>query len=222
VRENLEFFGSFYGVPDLPQRIREVCDMLELRDRLEMKVGKLSKGLKQRTALARILVPEPRVLFLDEPTSGLDPIAAKSIRDLIVALGQTGITIFLNSHNLEEVQKICHRVAILDNGGIRSVGTPALLESGLWQNQEISVSFASPYVGGLSTIESINGVEQVHLAESGRELAVQVMDVLTTTPEIIRSLVNAGASILEVRKRQHTLEDTYLRLMGDQEGNHDD
>ncbi|OLS16251.1 MAG: ABC-type transport system, ATPase component, partial [Promethearchaeota archaeon CR_4] len=124
LEQNLAFFASFYGIEghDAQLHITEIIDRLGLEDRRKQKVGKFSKGLKQRAALARVLIHNPSVLFFDEPTSGLDPVAAVQVRELILGLKARHRTIFINSHNLEEVQKVCDRVAIIDAGKLKRIG----------------------------------------------------------------------------------------------------
>lgn len=144
VYDNLRFFGSFYDIPDLEYRIDEILEELEIKDRKKMKVGKLSKGLKQRTALARVLLHEPKILFLDEPTSGLDPKAASDVRNIIKGLKNKERTIFINSHNLDEVQKICDQVAILNYGKIKRMGTASELSKDIFGSQELSIKIKLP------------------------------------------------------------------------------
>ena len=114
VAENLECFADLYEVPDPADRIDQALRAVNLTERAHDPCGTLSKGLRQRVALARALLSDPQVLFLDEPTSGLDPVAARDVHDLIAALGRGGTTIFLTTHRLEEAERLCDRVAILN------------------------------------------------------------------------------------------------------------
>ena len=129
VGDNLRFFGSFYNIDSnvLEDRIDTVLEEMGLIKRKDMKAGKLSKGQKQRLSIARVILHDPQILFFDEPPSGLDPIASIKVRDLILNLKRKNRTIFINSHNLEEIQKICDRVTILDLGKIKRIGTPSEL-----------------------------------------------------------------------------------------------
>jgi ABC-type Na+ transport system ATPase subunit NatA len=113
VTENLVFFARLYGLPDRDKRIKAALDAVGLADRASDPCGTLSKGLRQRAALARTLLNDPAVLFLDEPTSGLDPAAAREVHDLITALKGRGVTVFLTTHRLDEAQRLCDRVAIM-------------------------------------------------------------------------------------------------------------
>src|SRR5512133_113255 len=126
VSENLECFADLYEAPDPGDRIDRALRAVNLADRAEDACGALSKGLRQRVALARALLNDPQVLFLDEPTAGLDPVATRDVHQLIAALSRSGVTIFLTTHRLEEAERLCDRVAIL-NTTLRTIGRPAQL-----------------------------------------------------------------------------------------------
>ena len=131
VVENLECFAELYETPDPTDRIDRALRAVNLVDRAGDACGALSKGLRQRVALARALLSDPEILFLDEPTAGLDPAAARDVHELIVALSQSGVTIFLTTHRLEEAERLCDRVAIL-NTTLRTIGRPAELRDQLF------------------------------------------------------------------------------------------
>ena len=114
VTENLEYFARLYGLPGRDQRIGAALAAVGLGERAHDLAGRLSKGLRQRAALARALLNDPEVMFLDEPTSGLDPVAAHEVHDLIAALRDRGVTVFLTTHRLEEAERLCDRVAIMN------------------------------------------------------------------------------------------------------------
>jgi ABC-2 type transport system ATP-binding protein len=219
LEQNLAFFASFYGIEgrDAEVRIGEVLEKLGLTDRRQQKVGKFSKGLKQRAALARVLIHNPSVLFFDEPTSGLDPVAAVQVRELILGLKEKHRTIFINSHNLEEVQKVCDRVAIIDAGKLKRIGTAQDLSKQLFETQVVECRLrqvpSRDVVGKLRVLEGIKNIR-----ENGTDLQFFVNDPDTLTPEIVRLLVLDGANVLEVTRQQHSLEDIYLKLMGNVRG----
>ncbi|HMF30308.1 MAG TPA: ABC transporter ATP-binding protein [Candidatus Lokiarchaeia archaeon] len=214
VEQNLDFFGSFY-IPDAQMRqdrITELLAQLEITDRRKMKAGKLSKGLKQRLAIARVLMHNPSVLFLDEPTSGLDPVAAVEVRELILSLKQAQRTIFINSHNLEEVQKVCDRVGIIDAGKLKRIGTAQDLGQALFETQTIDCRLQSPAEADLiGKLGELDGVVNVRQKEATLQIFVTDPDFIT--PQIVRILVSNGAEVLEVIRQQHSLEDIYLKLM---------
>ena len=130
VIENLECFADLYEVPDPRVRIQTALQAVNLADRAQDACGTLSKGLRQRVALARALLSDPEVLFLDEPTAGLDPVAAREVHELIDGLRKRGVTIFLTTHRLEEAERLCDRVAIL-NTTLRTIGRPSELRDQL-------------------------------------------------------------------------------------------
>ena len=132
VTENLEYFASLYGLRRAGARINDALDAVHLTDRAGDLCGGLSKGLRQRVGLARTLLSDPAIMFLDEPTSGLDPVAAREVRDLISGLRQRGVTIFLTTHRLDEAERLCDRVAIL-NTTLRIVGRPEELREQLFK-----------------------------------------------------------------------------------------
>lgn len=120
--DNLRLFTRIYNIPK--ERIKEVLDVVGLKDATKISAGKLSKGMKSRLSLARAILHEPKLLFLDEPTSGLDPTTAKAIHELLFKLQQAGITIFLTTHQMEEATKLCQHIALLDQGVIVEYGAP--------------------------------------------------------------------------------------------------
>ncbi len=214
VYENLKFFGGFYDVPDLEGCIKRVMEEFGLFDRHDVRVGKLSKGLKQRLALARVLLHEPKVLFLDEPTSGLDPQAAADVRTLITRLRTRERTIFINSHNLEEVQKTCDRVAIINAGKIVQMGTAAQLEKGIFDAQELIIQVREPLPPALvAELQRLGFVKNIQANHT--RLVVGLQDLDSNAPEVIDCLAKGGAKILEVQRNRHSLEQIYLALMGD-------
>lgn len=131
VTENLECFADLYEVPNPNDRIGRALRAVHLADRAHDACGTLSKGLRQRVALARALLSDPQVLFLDEPTTGLDPAVTRDVHELIAALGRSGVTIFLTTHRLEEAERLCDRVAIL-NTTLRTIGRPDELRERLF------------------------------------------------------------------------------------------
>ncbi|MFX1602884.1 MAG: ABC transporter ATP-binding protein, partial [Promethearchaeota archaeon] len=163
--ENLEYFGRLYGVSEeeLPGRIQELLEFMELWERKDDKAGELSTGNRQRLALCRALLHEPKVLLLDEPTAALDPVAAKRVRELILSLSQkSGQTFFINSHNLAEVQRICDRIAIIDEGKILLAGKTAELRERLQAQQEFRIRVAGDLSEAEVITKSADFVESVH------------------------------------------------------------
>jgi ABC-2 type transport system ATP-binding protein len=212
VAENLACFADLYEVPDPNRRIASSLEAVNLADRAQDTCGALSKGLRQRVALARALLSDPEVLFLDEPTSGLDPVAAREVHELIVGLRKRGVTIFLTTHRLEEAERLCDRVAIL-NTTLRTIGRPDELRDQLFARTLIirtSAPLADPdrVFHGLPAVNdwSING-------QSGYVLTVS--DPAVAAPGVTRALVAAGADVLAISESYHSLEDVYLELVNE-------
>ncbi len=125
--DNLVFTARLYGIPK--QRVSTVLEQVGLAERSHELVRKYSNGMKQRLLIARALLPQPKILFLDEPTRGLDPQMARGIRQIISALAESGTTIFLTTHYMEEADRLCNRVAIIDHGRIMALDTPSHLKA---------------------------------------------------------------------------------------------
>ena len=210
VAENLECFARLYELADTHARIDRVLQAVNLTDRANDLCGSLSKGLRQRVALARALLSDPTVLFLDEPTSGLDPVATRDVHDLLTALRERGVTIFLTTHRLEEAERLCHRVAIL-NTTLRLIGRPDELREQLFsRNLEVRTRSQLDDPGSVfAGLASVEGWEQ---SLSG-SYVLNVTDPDTAAPEVARALLGANADILSIAESHHSLEDVYLELV---------
>lgn len=214
VYENLEYFGRLYGVPDdeIPGRIQDLLTFMELWERKDDKTGTLSTGNRQRVALCRALLHNPRVLLLDEPTSALDPVAAKRVRELIMSLSQKyRQTFFINSHNLAEVQRICDRIAIIDKGKIILTGKTTELREKLHGQQEYRIRI----VGDPSKAESlVRSVDYVESASTEVDtIVVRIRDPLQNNSKLIRKLLDAGVNVVEFSEEEASLEDLYLETI---------
>jgi len=210
VRENLECFADLYEVEDPDDRIERSLRAVNLLDRERDLCGSLSKGLRQRVALARALLPDPQVLFLDEPTSGLDPAATRDVHELIAGLGDSGVTIFLTTHRLEEAERLCDRVAIL-NTRLRTIGTPNELRDRLF-SKSLTVKTVAPLEHPEQVFAGLPGVEDWRQDGDGA-YALAVSDPAVAAPATIRALVAADADVLWVAESRHSLEDVYLELI---------
>lgn len=210
VAENLEFFARLYRLSDQHERIERALGAVNLSDRADDLCGSLSKGLRQRAALARALLNDPAVLFLDEPTSGLDPVATRDVHELIGTLKDRGVTIFLTTHRLEEAERLCHRVAIL-NTTMRLVGRPDDLRAQLF-TRSIEVRLRGELADPGSVLARTPGVERWE-ARAPASYLLTVSDPDAATPELARGLVYAGADILSITESRHSLEDVYLELV---------
>lgn len=212
-RDNLTFFGTLYGVAeaDLPRRVDEALDLFGLRERAGNKAGEFSKGMKQRLALARTLVHQPELLFFDEPTAALDPEASRQVTDLIASLSrESGRTIFLCTHNLDEAQRLCDRVAVINRGQLLAVGTPAELARDRFQGLWVEITLRAALDEAMLTrLTALQGVTQVSLDDG--KLAVQISgdDVI---PAVVARVVELGGQIMRVNPREHSLEEIYFKV----------
>jgi ABC-2 type transport system ATP-binding protein len=212
VAENLEYFAGLYGLRHPASRIVDALDAVNLGDRAGDLCGSLSKGLRQRVGLARTLMSDPAIMFLDEPTSGLDPVAAREVHDLVDGLRQRGVTIFLTTHRLDEAEKLCDRVAIL-NTTLRTIGRPADLRAQLFKDALI-VETLAPLDDPGALFSSLPAVESWN-AVGAATYELEVADPRVAAPQVTRSLVGAGADVLSIGEAQHSLEDVYLELISE-------
>jgi len=213
VRDNLEFFAGLYGLSPrrTEERIDECADAVGIADRLGDFAGSLSRGLLQRAGLARALLPDPDVLFLDEPTSGLDPAAAGDVREIISGLRGRGATVFLTTHRLDEAERLCDRVAIV-NSRLVSIGTPAELRARR-SSGSLEVRLGEPLRDPDDVFGEIEGVRRWR---NGRRTGVYVVDVEDPqegAADVARAVVAAGASLVRLCEIESSLEDAYLELL---------
>ncbi len=209
VLENLQCFAGLYGLDDVRGRIGRALRAVNLEDRARDLCGSLSKGLRQRVALARALLNDPAVLFLDEPTSGLDPVATREVHELIGSLRERGVTIFLTTHRLEEAERLCDRVAIL-NTTLRLIGRPDKLRQQLFQ-RSLDVRLRAPLDDPKAVFGAVPEVEGWEQTQTGYTLTVTAPDL--AAPALTRTLVAADADILSIAESHHSLEDVYLELI---------
>lgn len=208
---NLSFFAKLYGVEDVDGQVAKYLKMLGLWQRRDDEVGSFSKGMRQKLALARALVHDPDLLFLDEPTSGLDPEAARMVRNHISELRIQGRTIFLCTHNLDEADRLCDRIAVFKTR-LLVVDTPANLRRQLFGRQVVfHLRTMIPDLDNtVVALPFVNGAE-IH----DNKLIVRLHDPETHNPDIIRLLVELGADVQFVGELRYSLEDVYLQFVQD-------
>ncbi|HZD10837.1 MAG TPA: ABC transporter ATP-binding protein [Candidatus Binatia bacterium] len=206
---NLQIYGRLYEVEDVEGQVERYLRLLGLWERRKDPAGTFSKGMKQKLAIARALLHEPSVLFLDEPTVGLDPEAAKLVRDFVSELRTQGRTIFLCTHNLDEAERLCDRIAVF-NQSLRVVDTPSGLRRQMYGRQVVFhlSDRPEPYVAMLKRLDFVREAEAIE-----NKLLVSLDDPEVHNPELIRLLVETGAQIQFVGELRHSLEDVYLRLV---------
>ena len=219
--ENLKVFARLYGLSQVKasQRIDDLLEFLGLSARRDDAVGSFSTGMRKRLALARALIHEPELLFLDEPTSGLDPEASRLVRDLLSELGSDGgRTVFLCTHNLDEAQRLCTRVAVLEDGRVIASGSPEELGRKLWDGTWVEIGLEQV---DESLLTKIRGVDLVQgLKRDGGAISVQV-DSSSAIPDLVEALVAAGGRIRTVNEVAHSLEEIYFKLRSEDEDGHE-
>lgn len=218
-RENLEYAAAFYDVPEhqADARVSELLHAFDLHDRAGERVGGFSKGMKQRLALARLLIHDPELLFLDEPTASLDPVASRQLHELIRQSARArGRTVFLCTHNLAEAGRLSDRVAVLSHGRLLALGTP----------EELSRRFA-PTLEVTIEVDAVRSPEAISLlsARLGAPPSVNEAGELVVpriererVPELVQTLALAGIRIYRVERREATLEDVYFAIQDARNG----
>ena len=206
---NLEIFANLYDVSDVRGQVDKYLHMLGLWERRDDEAGTFSKGMKQKLAIARAMLHEPNIIFLDEPTAGLDPESAHVVRDFIEELRKEGRTIFLCTHNLDEADRLCDRIAVFKTH-LLVVDSPANLRTQVF-GRKVVFHLRQAGDGIVSQIRALPYVKEARVVEN--KLVVTLDDPENQNPEIIRLLVAAGVEIQFVGELRHSLEDVYLQLV---------
>ncbi len=208
---NLDFYGRLYGVEESRRkaRIEELLKWLGLWKRKDQPVATFSKGMKQKIAIVRAMVHDPRILFLDEPTAGLDPSAAKTVRDFLLELGGMGRTIFLNTHNLHEAERVCNRIGVV-NTHLLAQGTPRELSARYLKPASVfRLREATDDV--IHAVDSLDFVEDLKVEDG--ELHVSMADPQKLNPTVARTIIEVGGEIEFIVEKEMGLEEVYLRLL---------
>ena len=211
--DNLGFFARLHGVDNVAGQVQKYLTLLGLWERRRDPVGGFSKGMQQKLAIARALLHEPPVLFLDEPTSALDPEASRVVREFIETLKGEGRTIFICTHNLDEADRLCDRVAVIKQRLIR-VDAPETLRRGLY-GRSVVVRLRETTPQMLATVRALPFVAEVTRIADGLRVALD--DPETHNPALIQTLVAAGAAIQFVERESHSLEQVYFDLLRESE-----
>ena len=208
---NLDIYGRLYGCPEgkRKENIKRTLTMLGLWDKRDVSAGTFSKGMKQKLAIARALIHDPQVIFMDEPTANLDPEASKTVRDFILELKEEKRTIFLNTHNLDEAQRICDRIAIL-NTKLMATGTPDELERMVGSRR---VVIRLERVTDMMVDVVQKKFPAAKISVDGEQIGVDLPDAETGAPDVVQAVVQAGGRIHFAGVVGSTLEETYLKLV---------
>jgi ABC-2 type transport system ATP-binding protein len=212
VRETIELFASFYRQP---RSSSEVLEQLQLTEKADSWVGKLSGGQRQRLAVATALVCNPKILFLDEPTTGLDPQSRRQLWDIIRAFQRDGGTVLLTTHYMDEAERLCDRLAVVDHGEIIAEGSPSDLIERLGGHHVVEFSISGNSDGGARALEAWRGLPSV---ESVREddglVALNVKQPHLTIPALLYAIEKQGSALQHLTTRQASLEDVFVNLTG--------
>jgi ABC-2 type transport system ATP-binding protein len=208
--ENLDYYGKLYETPEPERnkRIDELLTLLDLREQRDQPVSNYSKGMKQKVAIARALVHDPELLIFDEPTANLDPESSSVVREFLLRLKREGKTIFLNTHNLDEAQRVCDRIGIIKTR-LLTVSTPAELEKRVGGTRTvIEVEEVSAGI-----LEAVRRLKPVDLGVVANRLVITVADPRKENPDYVREIVSAGGRIRYVTQLVPSLEETYLKVV---------
>lgn len=210
-RENLQFIAELNGISwsEGDKRINELLEVVDIKDSADLAVGKFSRGMKQRLGIADVLIKKPKIVFLDEPTAGLDPKGINQLLDLVASLPQKGTTVVLSSHQLQQVQKICHRVGIMSKGKLVIEGSLDELTKKVARGARysIEVETAVPSPQAVKVIRKVGGVVKVEAKKN----FLLVSTKADLRPEIAKVMVQNGFPLVNMTIHGFTLDDIYMK-----------
>ena len=210
--DNLDYFGRLYGVRELDTRINQLLDFAGLLDRKNDSAGTFSRGMRRKLGLVRALLHSPDMLLLDEPSAGLDPESQKMVRDLILNLSeQAGLTVFISSHDLDEVQRLCGRVAVLQRGRLRVCDTLKALQSPTRPNQvELVLADRAKNAEAVTALRGLDDAGEVSVDADTIRVSMKDSKGFAL---ITAALEDAGIPVQEMRRSRRSLEDVYLEIV---------
>jgi ABC-2 type transport system ATP-binding protein len=209
VRETVQLFAGFYKQS---RPVEEVLGELSLMEKADARVGKLSGGQKQRLAIATALVSSPRMLFLDEPTTGLDPQSRREVWDIVRRFQQSGGTVLLTTHYMDEAERLCDYISIIDHGKVIAAGTPAELISGVGGHHRVEFALEAENAEGDDLWRKLPGVGGVHHDDGITALTVEEPHL--TIPALLALVNERGWKFSQLTTRQSSLEDVFVNLTG--------
>ena len=210
---NLHLYADLYGVPraEVKPRTAELLAAFDLSERADDKVGTYSKGMKQRLALVRTLLHRPQLLFLDEPTAALDPVATRQVHEMILHAASEGHTVFLNTHNLVEAQRLCNRVGVMEQGRLLACGAPHDLARRLVRSLSVEFELAPGHAAqGAAALDGLGAGYRV--SPRGESTLLVENTQHEAIPDMVQALVQAGVRVYQVSPQEPTLEDVYFAL----------
>jgi ABC-2 type transport system ATP-binding protein len=213
-RENLRFFGELYGMggPVLRTRVGEILEVIDLGDRADEATDKFSGGMKRRLNIGIGLLHRPQLLVLDEPTVGVDPQSRNAILSSVEQLSDQGMAILYTTHYMEEAERLCDRVAIIDHGQIKAEGTRRELVSLIGQRDRVSLAADGDLPAAAAALASLEGVEEATPRDGGIDLLV--VEARSILPRVLETSAVAGASVKRVEIVEPDLEAVFLHLTG--------
>jgi ABC-2 type transport system ATP-binding protein len=208
--KNIDFYGKLYGIPEdqLKENLKHLQDELGLWDVRDRPVATFSKGMKQKVAIARALSHDPKVLFMDEPTANLDPGAAKVVRDSILNMKREGKTTIVNTHNLDEAQRICDTIGILKTKLI-TIGSPEHLKDSLRRDE----TFIELEEVNDRIVSAIKAVSSAQFEIDGKRLILDFRNPLVENPVLIKAITSVGGNVVAVNQLSPTMEEVYLKAV---------
>ncbi len=209
--ENLDYYGKLYECPEAQrkERIEYFLKMMDLWEKRNQPVSEFSKGMKQKVAISRALIHDPKLLFFDEPTANLDPEASKMVRDFILKLKKDGKTIFINTHNLDEAQRICDRIGILKTK-LLAVNTPEQLETSTWGTSK--TVFQVEQVND-QILEAVRTLNPGNIGVEDNKIILVLADPLKQNPDVVQQIISAGGRIQYITQLNPSLEETYIKVI---------
>jgi ABC-2 type transport system ATP-binding protein len=219
-RENLEYFAALYHIPPAvaKQRVEELIERMELKERANELVEKYSTGMRQRIAISKALLARPPIILLDEPTLGLDPQAARRVRELIAELKQEGHTILLTTHYMEEADQLSDRIGIIDTGKVIALDTPEKLKRRIDQQEIIRLELTGWHEDLAEKLKSISGIEHLTTHQQGEadlwEVNLHAQNSRTALPRIVEHISGNGTRLVNMNVVKPSLEDVFIHLTG--------